>query len=95
MTGKQVDNLCRAWIEQNNGFELARRYTGYSLVMPGWNDDELTEALENLRQVLCIAFGPDESFETTDYYEARAKLKLPERQSQIPQAYFEVISQIV
>jgi len=92
MTGIQVDALCRDWIEQNYGLELAHSYKDYSLVIPDWNNDELNEALENFRQIMCIAFGPDESFEATDYNEARDKLNLPGGRAQIPEAYLEVFS---
>ena len=48
------------------------------------NTSELNEALETLMQVLRIAFGPDESFGTIDYYEVRRKLKLSDGRTPIP-----------
>jgi hypothetical protein len=95
MTGSQVDTLCKDWIEQNYGVVLASKYMRYSLVMPIWNDAELNEALENFRQILCILFGPDESFETTDYHEAKSKLGLPASEPRIPDAFLEIVTGIV
>jgi len=90
MTGIQVDTMCRDWIELNYGGVMASRYTRYSLVMPTYNDDELNEALDDLIEVLCILFGPDETFESTDYYEARARLGLSIDKSPIPDVYLKV-----
>jgi hypothetical protein len=56
-----------------------------------WNAPELNEALDSLKQVLSIAFGPDESFGTTDYNEARRKLRLPE-DVPIPEAFIKAFS---
>lgn len=93
MIGSQVDALCRDWIAQNCGAAMASKYTRYSLFTPLWNDPELNEALETLRQVLCISFGPDESFGTTDYHKARIKLRLSSDESQIPKAFLEVFAE--
>ena len=90
MTGEQIDELCIDWLKENYGEELATKYRPYSLVIPMWNISELNEALETLRQVLCIAFGPDESFGTVDYYEVRRKLRLSEDRTPIPELFLKV-----
>lgn len=68
-------------------------YGAYSLVIPMWNTPELNEALETLMQVLCIAFGPDESFGTVGYYEVRRKLKLPDGRTPIPEVFLKVFAE--
>lgn len=83
MRGGEVDKLYRDWLSQNYGEELDSEYTSYSLVIPAWNTLELNGALETLRQVLCLTFGPEESFETTDYHEARRKFGLPDGRTPI------------
>jgi len=50
------------------------------------------EVMESLRQVLCIAFGADESFGTTNYHEARAKLGLPDDGVPIPEVLIEAFA---
>ena len=87
MSGDQIDRLCRNWLAENCGEEIASKYSSQSLVIPMWNPHDLGEALETLRQVLCIAFGPDESFGTTDYHEARRKLGLPDDGGPIPEVF--------
>ena len=87
MRGGEVDKLYRDWLSQNYGEELASEYKSYSLVILAWNTIRLNDALETLRQVLCIAFGPEESFGTTDYHEARIKLKLTDDVIPIPDVF--------
>ncbi|RLC72114.1 MAG: hypothetical protein DRI26_03655 [Chloroflexi bacterium] len=87
MCGSQVDKLCRDWLRQNYGQEIASEYPPYSLVIPAWNTSALNHALETLRQALCLALGPEESFGTADYYEARRKLELPDGRTPIPDAF--------
>jgi len=87
MRGGEVDKLCRDWLGENYGEEIASEYTSYSLVIPAWNTFRLSDALEALRQVLCLAFGSEESFGTTDYYEARRKLSLPDDRIPIPDVF--------
>ena len=50
------------------------------------------EVMESLRQVLCIAFDADESFGTTNYHEARAKLGLPDDGVPIPEVFIEAFA---
>jgi hypothetical protein len=87
MTPDQIDKVCIDWLKENYGEELATKYRSYSLVIPRWNTSELNEALETLMQVLDIAFGPDESFGTVDYYEVRRKLKLSDDRTPIPEVF--------
>ena len=93
MKVKQVDKVCIDWLKENCGEELAMKYGHYSLVIPMWNTSELNEALGTLMQVLCIAFGPDESFGTVDYYEVRRKLKLPEDRTLIPEVFLKAFAE--
>lgn len=92
MKGGQIDRLCSDWLEENYGDEVASDYRHYSLVINVWNTAELNEALEALRQVLCITFGSDESFGTTDYHEARRKLGLPDDEVVIPGVFLEAFA---
>ena len=87
MTSAQIDEFCKDWLRENCGEEIASKYSTYSLVISMWNPPDLSEALEVLRGVLCIAFGPDESFGTTDYHEARKRLRLREERVQIPEVF--------
>ncbi|MBC8512717.1 MAG: hypothetical protein H8D32_07045 [Dehalococcoidia bacterium] len=87
MKSGQIDQLCIDWLRENYGEELALEYQGCSLVIPASNSYELNRALGTLRQVLCIAFRPEESFGTTDYHEARKKLGLPEDQIRVPDVF--------
>ena len=87
MRGDQIDKLCRDWLSENYGEELASEHTYYSLVISMWNTLELSDALETLRYVLCLAFGPTGSFGITDYHEARRKLRLPDDGSPIPDVF--------
>ena len=87
MCGSEIDKLCRDWLSKNYGEEIASEYTSYSLVIPAWNTPDLNHALETLRQVLCLAFDPEESFGMTDYYEARRKLGLPDDRTPVPDAF--------
>ena len=94
MTSSQVDRLCNDWLKENCGTELAANYSTQSLVIPMWNAPELNEALETLRQVLCIAFGVDETFGTTDYHEARRKLGLPDNRVPIPEVFIKAFAEM-
>jgi hypothetical protein len=87
MTLDQIDKVCIDWLKENYGEEVATKYRPYSLVIPMWNTSELNEALETLIRVLHIAFGPDESFGTVDYYEVRRKLKLSDDRTLIPEVF--------
>ncbi len=87
MRGGEIDKLCWDWLSENYGEEIASQYTSHSLVIPARNTLELNDALENLRQILCLVFGPDESFGTTDYHEAREELGLPDGRSPIPNVF--------
>ena len=87
MSSVQIDKLCLDWLRQNYGEEIAAKYRFYSLLTPIWNPPDLNEALKTLRQALCIAFGPDQSFGTTDYHEARKRLQLREERAQIPEVF--------
>jgi hypothetical protein len=87
MSGGQIDRLCREWLRENYGEEIASEYTAYSLVIPMWNPAELNDALEDLRLTLCLAFGPEQSFGSTDYYEAREKLGLSGGRTPIPDVF--------
>ena len=87
MKSGQIDQLCTDWLRENYGRELASEYKFHSLVIPTFHSYELNEALDTLGQVLCIAFGPEESFGTTGYHEARRKLGLPEGQIRVPRVF--------
>ena len=87
MTSGEIDRLCTDWLNDNYGEEMARKYMPYTLVIPMWNPLDLNDALETLRQVLCIAFGADKSFGTTDYHEARRKLRLSDDSVEIPEVF--------
>ena len=73
---------------------LALEYQGYSLVIAALNSYELNEALDTIGEVLCIAFGTEESFGTTGYHEARRKLGLPEDQIRVPSVFVRAFSEI-
>jgi len=49
-----------------------------------WNSPDLNDALEDLRLKLCLTFGPEQSFGSTSYYEAREKLGLSGGRTPIP-----------
>jgi hypothetical protein len=87
MSGGQIDKLCQDWLRENYGGAVASEYTRYSLVIPMWNPCDLNEALEDLRLTLCLAFGPEQSFGSTDYYEAREKLGLSGGRTPIPDVF--------
>ena len=87
MTSGQIDRLCTDWLRGNYGEEIASEYRSYSLVIPMRDTPDLNYGLETLRQVLCIAFSSDESFGTTDYHEARAKLGLADDSVQTPEVF--------
>lgn len=87
MDGGQIDKLCRDWLHENYSHEVAARYTSRSLVIPAWNSAVLNNALENLKRILCLAFGPDESFGSIDYHQAREKLGLPDDGTPLPDVF--------
>jgi hypothetical protein len=87
MSGDQMERLCQDWLRENYGEEIAAQYMTESLVIPMWNSADLNHALEELRQRLCLAFGPEESVETTDYYKAREKLGLPDNMTPVPDVF--------
>ena len=87
MSGGQIDRLCREWLRENYGEEIASEYTTYSLVIPMWSPADLNDALEDLRLELCLSFGPEQSFGSTDYYEARKKLGLSGGRTPIPDVF--------
>jgi len=87
MSGSQIDRLCRDWLREDYGEAIASEYTTYSLVIPMWNPADLNDALEDLRLELCLAFGPEQSFGSTDYYEAREKLELPDDRTPVPDVF--------
>jgi hypothetical protein len=88
----QIDKLCLDWLKKNYGDGVASDYRHYSLVIDRWNTSELNEALESLRQVLCITFGPSGSFGNMDYHEAREKLGLPEDEAPIPDIFIKAFA---
>ena len=87
MSGAQINRLCRDWLHENYGEEIASECTPYSLVIPAWNSADLNDALEDFRLMLCLAFGSEQSFESTDYYEAREKLGLCDSRIPIPDVF--------
>jgi hypothetical protein len=93
MNGGQIDRLCRDWLRENYGEAIASEYTKYSLVIPMWNSPDLNYALEDLRLELCLSFGPEQSFGTTDYYEAREKLVLPDDRTPVPDVFVRAFKQ--
>jgi hypothetical protein len=87
VSGSQIDRLCQDWLRENYGEEIASEYTIYSLVIPMWNSVELNDALEDLRLELGLSFGPEQSFGSTDYYEAREKLGLLDSKTPVPDVF--------
>jgi hypothetical protein len=87
VSGSQIDALCREWLRENCGEEIASEYTTYSLVIPMWNSAVLNSALEDLRLELCLSFGPEQSFGSIDYYEAREKLGLLDDKTPVPDVF--------
>jgi hypothetical protein len=92
MSGGQIDRLCQDWLRENYGEVIASEYKTYSLVIPMWNSASLNEALEDLRLTLCPAFGPEQSFGSTDYYEARKKLGLSGGRTPIPDVFVRALA---
>jgi hypothetical protein len=87
MSSGQIDMLCWDWLRMNYGEGLASQYTPYSLLIPRWNTDEMNDALDKLIAALGSAFGPDQSFGGTDYYEARTKLQLAGHPTRVPDVF--------
>jgi len=93
MQGNQIDKLCTDWLRENCSEDLVWEYGAFSLVIPMFNSHELNEALDTIRQVLCIAFGPSESFGGADYHEARRKLGLHEDVDMIPEVFIKAFNE--
>jgi len=87
VSGSQIDELCRDWLRENCSEEIGSEYTTYSLVIPMWNSPVLNNALEGLRLELCLSFGPEQSFGSIDYYEAREKLGLSDSKTPMPDVF--------
>jgi len=87
MSGGQIDRLCQDWLRENYGEAIASEYMTYSLVIPMWNPVGLNEALEDLKLELYLSFGPEQSFGSIDYYEAREKLGLPDDRTTVPDVF--------
>jgi hypothetical protein len=92
MSGDRIDRLCRDWLSEHYGEGTASKYRSYSLIIPMWNDAEINEALETLRQILCISFGPDESLGTTGYHKVRRKLELRDERVPIPEVFIKAFA---
>jgi hypothetical protein len=91
VSGSQIDELCREWLRENCGEELASEYTIYSPVIPMWNSAVLNDALEDLKLELCLSFGPEQSFGSTNYYEAREKLGLLNGKTPVPEVFIRAL----
>lgn len=87
MSGTQIDWLCREWLRENYDETMASEYTRYSLLIPMWNSPELNNALGGLRLELTLSFSPEQTFGTTDYYEAREKLGLHDDRTPTPDVF--------
>ena len=87
VSGSQIDKLCRDWLRETYCDEIMSEYTIFSLVIPMWNSADLNDALEELKVELCLSFGPKQSLGTTDYYEAREKLGLPDDRTPVPDVF--------
>ena len=87
MSSGQIDALCQDWLRENYGEQIASQYSPYSLLVPQWNTDDLNNALDNLIAILRSTFGPEQSFEGTDYHEARSKLGLSYHQTRVPEIF--------
>jgi hypothetical protein len=87
MTDGSIDRLCRDWLRQNYGEEVASEYTSYSLLIPAFNSADLNDALDELIQTLYLIYGPEQSFGSTDYYEARERLGLPDDRTPVPDVF--------
>jgi len=87
VSGSQIDKLCRDWLRETYCDEIMSEYTIFSLVIPMWNSADLNNALEDLKLELCLSFGPEQSFGSTDYYEAREKLGLLDGKTPVPDVF--------
>lgn len=87
MTSIHIDWLCWDWLHDNYGEEVASEYTSHSLLIPAFNSTDLNSASEELRQTLYLIFGPKQSFGSTDYYEAREGLGLPDDRTPVPDVF--------
>jgi hypothetical protein len=57
------------------------------MLIPAFNSADLNCALEELRQSLYFIFGPEQSFGSADYYEARERLGLSDDRTPIPDVF--------
>jgi hypothetical protein len=87
MISSQIDRLCRDWLRQNYGERVASEYTSHSFLIPAFNSNDLNGALEELRQTLYLSFGPEQSFGSTDYYEAGERLGLGGDWTPVPDVF--------
>ena len=87
MSGSQIDRLCQDCLRENCGEAFASEYTRCSLVISMWNSPDLNDALKDLKLELCLSFGPEQSFGTTNYYEAREKLGLLDDMTPVPDVF--------
>ena len=87
MKSEQIDQLCQEWLVGNYGDEIASEYMVYSLVIPSFNSKQLNDALEELRLILCNSFGPEQSFGSTDYQDARESLGLLGSRTPVPAVF--------
>jgi hypothetical protein len=87
MTDGSIDRLCRDWLCQNYGEEIASEYKSYSLLITSFNSADLNDALDELIQTLYLIYGPEQSFGSTDYYESRERLGLPSDKTSVPDVF--------
>jgi hypothetical protein len=87
LSSSQIDKLCKDWLRENYGEEIALEYKTYSLVAPLWNSTGLNDALECLKLTLSLSFGSDQSFAGTDYHEARKELGLSCDSTPLPDVF--------
>ena len=92
MASDQIDRLCWDWLHYSYGEEIASEYERHSMVIHAFNSTELNNALEELRQTLCLIFGPEQSFGNTDYYEAKEKLGLRDDRTPVPDIFLRAFS---
>lgn len=87
MTSDEIDRLFKDWLAKNNPREIADQYETQSLLIPAINPPELNDAIDDMLQRLSRHFGAEETFISTDYYEARSALALPDDRTQIPDVF--------
>ena len=91
---EQIDRLCLDWLQENYGEEVACEYRSDSLVIPSLNRPDLNEALADMKRVLSIAFGPDESFGSLDYHRARKELGLADDSASAPDVFADAFATV-